>query len=449
MSSLTPLEQELVAAVDADALVRDLADLVATAPVDGTPGEEAVQAWCADRLAASGLAVDTWRTPMSRLEPADGFPGAEVERSALTGCVGVLGGPADPGLASPALALCGHTDVVPAAAHEAWQGRSPFELTVTEGIARARGACDMLGGVAASLAAVSALEQLRAGGMTLRRPAAIHCVSAEEDGGAGAFDLLRRGHRADGVVIAEPTDGAVIPANAGSLTFRLEVPGIATHGSSRLEGVSAVSAFEHVHTALRELEAERNDAAPDLFGHLPLPFALAVGIVRAGDWASTVPDLLVAEGRYGVRVGETAAAAREVFERTVALSCAEHPFLVDRPATVTWPGGCFEPGAIPADHPLVEATVTAAEDLTGVRPERYGAPYGSDLRHYVAHGVPALQYGAGEVRQAHAAGEHVAVDDLVAAARTYALMLARTCGDDPDRTRAPDRTRVPAAPATP
>ena len=36
----------------------------------------------------------------------------------------------------------------------------------------------------------------------------------------------------------------------------------------------------------------------------PLAYPLSIGTVRAGDWASTVPGLLVAEGRYGVALDE-------------------------------------------------------------------------------------------------------------------------------------------------
>ena len=35
-----------------------------------------------------------------------------------------------------------------------------------------------------------------------------------------------------------------------------------------------------------------------LMAHLPLAYPLSVGRVSSGDWASSVPDLLVAEGRH-------------------------------------------------------------------------------------------------------------------------------------------------------
>jgi acetylornithine deacetylase len=62
-------------------------------------------------------------------------------------------------------------------------------------------------------------------------------------------------------------------------------------------------------------------------------------------------------------------------------------------------------------------------------PEVRGAPYGSDLRLYAAAGIPALQYGPGDVRYAHAADENVALADVLHAARTYALLAVRRCGE--------------------
>ena len=57
-----------------------------------------------------------------------------------------------------------------------------------------RGACDMKAGVVASLGAVAAV---RAAGVRLVRPLAIHSVIGEEDGGLGAWATLRRGHLGD------------------------------------------------------------------------------------------------------------------------------------------------------------------------------------------------------------------------------------------------------------
>src|SRR3712207_8660085 len=44
---------------------------------------------------------------------------------------------------------------------------------------------------------------------------------------------LQRGHRGEVCVIPEPTAGAVVTANAGALTLRLQVTGHAAHAAHR------------------------------------------------------------------------------------------------------------------------------------------------------------------------------------------------------------------------
>jgi acetylornithine deacetylase len=414
-------EHAVLAAVDDEEVVGWLHDLVAIPSVDGSDAELDAQRWGADRLRALGLDVDEWEVDVEELRAEPDFPGMEVDRTAMVGCVGTLGATGVPA----ALAFCGHTDVVPPGDLALWPGGGPFAMRITGGRAWGRGTCDMKGGVAAMLGAVAAIVR---SGSTLARPLAVHLVSGEEDGGTGAFATLRRGHRAETCVIAEPTDHTIIPANAGSLTFRLEVPGLATHGSTRRRGVSAIEKFEVVHQALRRLEADRNRSTPPLFAHLDLAWPLSVGMLRAGDWASTVPDALVAEGRYGVRVDEDVAAARTAFEDAVAEACAGDPWLADHPVAVTWPGGTFAPGALPDGHRLLHDVRVAVTDTGGRDPAVVGGPYGSDLRHYAAAGAATLQYGPGAVANAHAVDEHVVIDDMLRCARTYALLALRACG---------------------
>jgi len=98
----------------------------------------------------------------------------------------------------------------------------------------------------------------------------------------------------------EPTSGNLVVANAGALTFELRIPGRATHGSSRLAGHSALDAFLPIYDALPELERERNAHPDPLSDGNVLPYPISIGILRAGDWASSAPDLLLAHGRLGV-----------------------------------------------------------------------------------------------------------------------------------------------------
>jgi acetylornithine deacetylase len=414
---LSSLERRVVDAVDPDAIVGDLRALVAIPSVGGSIAEIAVQRWCAKRLAALGGDVDLWDLDLVELRAADGYPGEEVVRETALGCVATFG-------STPArLILAGHTDVVPAGDVRTWSAE-PWRLRRSGDRFVGRGSCDMKGGLAAVFGALAAL---RAGGDDMPS-VAVHCVIGEEDGGLGTFATLERGHGGDACVLAEPTERRAVTANAGSLTFHLQVPGRAAHGSVRTQGVSAVDAAAPVFAALRELEARRNRDVDPMVGHLDLAYPLSIGVVRAGDWASTVPDLLIAEGRYGVRLGESVEHARAELEAAVAEACAADPWLSEHPAEVTWPGGVFAPGRLAPDDPLLVAVQSACTDAAGWTPRSTGAPYGSDLRLYTNAGIPTLQLGPGEVAAAHSADEFVPLSDLVDCARAYAVLALRLGG---------------------
>jgi len=162
---------------------------------------------------------------------------------------------------------------------------------------------------------------------------------------------------------------------------------------------------------------------------LELPYPVSVGRVHAGDWSSSVPDRLVAEGRYGVRLGEPVEQARAVLEARVAEVCAAHPWLAAHPVRVTWTGGAFASGELPAGHDLLPAVRAAVADAGGPAdaPET-AVPAGTDLRLYAAAGIPTLHYGPGDLHLAHGPGERVPVSELVTAARAFALLAVRTCG---------------------
>jgi acetylornithine deacetylase len=328
-AGLTAAERSVLDAVDRDWIVGLLADLVAIPSVGAaeTPAQERVAA----EMRGLGLEVDVWDIDMTEL-CADPDYSAEVERDEALGVVGICG---DDG---PALMLNGHVDVVPIGDEALWSA-PPWTATMRGDRLYGRGTADMKGGLVCALAAIRAL---RSAGVEPGTRTLIASVVAEEDGGAGTLATLRRGHTADAAVIVEPTAGRVCPSQAGALGFRLIVPGAPAHGAVRNEGVSAVEKFELVHAALRNFEARRNAAFADpLFSGYELPLSLSIGTIRAGEWSSTVPDTLVAEGRYGVGPRESPESGRRAFEDAVA--SVDDPWLTANPVRVEWWGGQFHP----------------------------------------------------------------------------------------------------------
>lgn len=428
----SPAEAAVLDAVDPAELVRLLQQLIVIPSITGTAAESEAQHRYAAWLDAAGLEVDRWSLDLPALRAHPDHPGEEAAREEGWGVVGVL--PAGPGgdlsnedpSGAPALVLQGHIDVVPPGDLSAWPSSGPFGARADGSTVYGRGACDMKAGLVANLGVVLALRRT---GTRLRRPLALHSVVGEEDGGLGALATLLRGHTGEACVITEPTTGALITANAGALTFRLEVTGRAAHGSVRYQGVSALDAFRPVQDALAELERERNRDVDPLLADRPIAYPLSIGTVRTGDWASSVPDLLVALGRYGVRLDEDPQEARRQLAERVAAVCAADPWLRDHPVRLTWPGGQFASGRLAAGHPLLPQARAAVATVTGAPPGETGAPYGSDLRLYQGvGGIPTLHYGPGDVRHAHAPDEQVPVAELVDSCRSLALLTIRRCG---------------------
>jgi acetylornithine deacetylase len=403
------------------ALIDDVARFVRLPSVSGSSDEIAAQVEMARRLAEGGLEVDRWEIDVRALAADADFPGMEVERSTALGVVGRLPGAGG----GPTLMFNGHVDVVPTGDPDAWT-HDPFAGAVEDDRIVGRGSADMKSGL---LAAHWAVQAIRTAGVVLRGDVLVAPVQGEEDGGLGSFALLRRGWTADACVVPEPTGLDVIPANSGALTFRLRVRGAATHAARRDEGISAIEKFVPIWEALVELERRRHEQVDPLMSRFPLAHPLSIGTVRAGDWASSVPDLLVAEGRLGVAIGEPVSAARAALEQAVAAACARDPWLRDHPVEVEWWGGQFASGRLAATSDL-PARVAAAHLAAGAAtaPDVYGAPYGSDLRLLTElGGIPTVQYGPGDAAVAHGPDEFVPVDEVVACARTLALLALDIC----------------------
>jgi acetylornithine deacetylase len=404
------------------ALVDDIGELVRIPSVSGSDEENVAQEAMACRYRDAGLEVDHWPIDLDRLRAHPDHPGEEVDRTEAWGAVGRLAGTGG----GPTLMFNGHVDVVPIGDPLAWPG-PPFAGDVVDGRIRGRGACDMKAGLLAAHHAVLAIGRA---GVRLRGDVLVASVQGEEDGGIGTFALLDRGWRADACVVPEPTGLDVVPANSGALTFRLHVHGMATHAARRDEGVSAIEKFWPIWAALTELERRRHEVADALFARHALAHPLSIGTVRSGDWASSVPDLLVAEGRIGVAIGEDVADTRRDLETAVADACSADPWLRDHPVEVEWWGGQFASGRLPADSDLVERVVEAHRGTGSAhRPDVHGAPYGSDLRLLTGlGGIPTVQYGPGDARLAHGPRESVPIDEVVTTARTLARLALDFCG---------------------
>lgn len=408
-------------AVDAAAMTAELQSLVRVPSATGH--EDDLAAMLADRLESAGLAVELFHPDPADIRADPDWPGEEVPRQTLTVVMGRAGR-----TGGRRLVLSGHTDVVPAGDLGTWTA-DPWGGEVRDGQLYGRGANDMKGGVAAILGAVRALAatgQLA----NLAGELVVALVPSEEDGGQGTLAAIRAGATGDMAIIPEPSMLDIVIAHAGAITFRLAVPGRAAHASKRREGVSALDNLGRLIRALEADEAWRNGEETDpLMTALGLPYPTIIGTVRGGEWASTVMDLVVAEGRYGVRLGQTPEDAFADLQYAIAAACEADDFLREHPARVELTGARFGSSRVAADSELPVALARTAKLVTGRKPALLGVPYGADMRLFIGIGeTPCVMFGPGDVRLAHGADERVPLDEVEACARVLAAFVVEQLG---------------------
>jgi succinyl-diaminopimelate desuccinylase len=318
------------------------------------------------------------------------------------------------GAKSPCLVFAGHTDVVPPGDAARWRF-DPFSAEIADGMVWGRGAVDMKGGVAASVAATLAFLKMRprfAGSIAF-------LLTGDEEGPAvnGTIKLLEwakaRGERFDHCLLGEPTNpdalGDMIKiGRRGSLSATLVVHGKQGHvGYPRLAD-NPVYALARFVAALR---ASSLDAGTDHFDASNLEVTVmetdskAVNVIpgearmlfniRFNDlWT---PDTLAGEISRRVEAAAEGARSTLKFQPTNAL------------AFLTKPGR------------FVETVSRAIEAETGRTPKLSTTGGTSDAR-FIRDYAEVLEFGlVGQTM--HAIDERVSIADLEKLAAIYLRVL--------------------------
>ena len=324
------------------------------------------------------------------------------------------------------LILNGHVDVVPTGPEELWH-ESPWSGSIKNGKIYGRGSTDMKGGLSAAIFAVQILQKI---GFKPNGNVMVQSVVGEESGGCGTLTNIVKEYSADAAVILEPTSLKISPIQSGALTFRLKIQGKATHAAMRWDGVSAIEKFNLIHQSILEFEKERHQSFDIKYYESKDRVApINIGTIKGGEWHSTVPETVVAEGRLGVFPGESAQDARDTFETHLKTISETDDWLKENLPIVEWFEGQFESGKTDINHPLIQSLSDCYHQTTGDAPIIEGVTYGSDLRLFTNHAhIPAVLFGPGDVRLAHAANEYVEIDEVITTVKIIANMIVAWCG---------------------
>jgi succinyl-diaminopimelate desuccinylase len=395
----------------------ELAQALIRFPTVNPPGE-AYQP-CAEfigrRLGARGFAVNYVR--------AAGTPG-DSERYPRINVIARREG----GAAGRCVHFNSHIDVVQTGA--GWT-LDPFAALIRDGKIYGRGACDMKGGLAASIIAVEALID---SGTELPGALEVSGTVDEESGGFGGVHYLaQRGWfsppRVDHVIIPEPLNvDRVCIGHRGVWWAEVETHGRMAHGSMPFLGDCAV---RHMHAFIDRLEqdlypklaARRTDmpVVPSGARHSTMNINSIHGgqAETSGFPAPCVPDscrlvidrrLLIEEDMLSVK-GEVRAlldqlaAERQGFAYELRDIFEVQPTMADR------------------NGPVARSTAAAIQRVLGREAEFVCSPGTYDQKHIDRIGRlrDCIAYGPGILDLAHQPDEYVLIEDMVSSAKVMAL----------------------------
>ncbi len=316
--------------------------------------------------------------------------------------------------------------------------RDPFgaEFVEDEDRIYGRGACDMKGGLAASIIAAEAYVALNpdhAGRIQ------ISATADEESGGYGGVAYLaEHGHFADvqHVIIPEPLHkDRICLGHRGVWWAEIETRGRIAHGSMPFLGDCAV---RHMGAVIDEME---RTLYPLLAGkHTAMPVipegarssTLNINSIHGGARepedgytglpAPCVPDRcrIVIDRRFLIeeQLTEVKAEVRRLLEKVRA----------ERPSFSYEIRDLFEviPSMTDKDAPVVRTTAAAIERVLGIEAGYVVSPGTYDQKHIDRIGKlkNCIAYGPGVLDLAHQPDEWIGVGDMMDSARVMALVLA-------------------------
>ncbi|KAL4949122.1 hypothetical protein BDW69DRAFT_203046 [Aspergillus filifer] len=279
----------------------------------------------------------------------------------------------------------GHIDTVTLSSYEADPLSGHVDTRDGKQVVLGRGALDMKGGLAASLAAISALK---ASGQTLRGDVIVAAVSDEEDASQGTRDVIAAGWHADAAVVPEPTSEVIAHAHKGFVWVEVDILGVAAHGSDPTRGVDAIL---HAGWFLSALESYASRLpVDDVLG----PATLHCGLIKGGEEASSYPAKCTVTIEFRTVPGQTTESISSDLRSLLAgiqnekKGRAEEFHFAEPRATLTRP-----PHKITSNHPLISAVIRCVETVSAKSPRVQSVPFWCDAALLSEAGIPAVVFG--------------------------------------------------------
>lgn len=252
--------------------------------------------------------------------------------------------------------------------------------------------------------------------------------------GIGSRHLVTHGVTADFALLAEPTGLKIARANMGCIWLRISVEGTVAHSAlaHRPGVINAISVMHALQTDIAQW-AKDYSAAHEYMGERP---NVTIAAIRGGaPWrlsrnpydCSLYLDIRTVPGQTvdGIK-RDLRAVLRRFADKNSMPEPALHVYVSDPPTVLD------------ENIALIQGLKKAQQDVAGESPASIIRRPGADAVHLTAYGVPCVAFGPGgrthpdtHGASMHAFGEHVLIEDCVAAARIYLALALDLCSRKP------------------
>ena len=177
---------------------------------------------------------------------------------------------------NPNIGFIGHTDTVD---YESWDG-NPFELQEKGDILNGLGVCDMKGGIAAILSAISNID-------LNKNKLALYFTNDEEIGFDG-IKTIKDSIIPNNIIIGEPTNNIPICGTKGVLELEIEFYGKKCHSSTPEKGINAIyECLDFIKRIKRYYETNIKTETNTIF---EIPYStMNIGMINGGESVNSVP----------------------------------------------------------------------------------------------------------------------------------------------------------------
>lgn len=410
--------------------------LVQTRSVFGEEGP--AQRFVQEKMEELGLDLDVFEADLGQIRNHPEYSPVDVSlEKGYEGRPNVVGRLPGRG-GGRSLLVFAHIDTVPIGPRESWTHDPLGEIV--DGRLYGRGASDHKSGIAEMVMATAGLLDA---GVELGGDLTLMSTIEEEAGGAGgALACLLRGYRADaGIYMGANTIGLerITIASSGALYWKVKVPGKMAHGGNAHLGVNAIGKALKIYEALAELDRHRGLTVRNPLiekgyiesGLPPRSTNLVTGIIRGGEWPSTVPAECELQCRINIPPGETRDGVQALIEEHISNVAKADPWLKEHPPVIEWFGWRGNPSQVDPNDPIVETAQNCIEGVTGKRPVLIGGSAGMDTRFFNLYAdTPSIAIGCRGSR-GHIAEEWVDLNDLIRATKILALIILEWCSYEP------------------